>query len=143
MLDLHPDLLVAVPDAGKPVMRPIRTLLPGTYFFPTANARRILRFNKRYFEAVSSGEKRVTVAFSEADCTLIRVISRVVQRTVGIALSEPACTMRRFIRELCAQNSCRCHTGQTVSVEDPSPQHFPRRVYGVDQILASKGFLIG
>lgn len=34
MLDLHPDLLVAVPEAGKPVMRPIGALLPDTYFFP-------------------------------------------------------------------------------------------------------------
>jgi cytidine deaminase len=65
MLDLHPDLLVAVPTDSGPVMRPIRKLLPDTYFFPDADARRVVRFNKRYYEAVVSGEKTVTVRWDD------------------------------------------------------------------------------
>lgn len=65
LLDLHPDLLVAVPGDHGPVMQPVRRLLPDTYFFPDANAKRIVRFNKRYYEAVAAGEKTVTIRWDE------------------------------------------------------------------------------
>lgn len=57
MLDLHPDLLVAVPTQGGPDMRPVPRLLPDTYFFPDSQAKRVLRFNRRYYDAVVRGEK--------------------------------------------------------------------------------------
>lgn len=65
MLDLHPDLLVAVPGIDGPVMRPVRKLLPDTYFFPDAHARRVVRFNKRYYQAVAAGEKTVTLRWDD------------------------------------------------------------------------------
>ncbi|WP_157071421.1 ASCH domain-containing protein [Curtobacterium ammoniigenes] len=65
MLDLHPDLLVAVPGESGAQMRPIRKLLPNTYFFPDADAERVLRFNKRYYEAVASGTKTSSVRWDE------------------------------------------------------------------------------
>lgn len=34
LLDHHPDILVAVPTEYGPEVRPVRTLLPDTYFFP-------------------------------------------------------------------------------------------------------------
>ena len=65
MLDLHPDLLVAVPGETGPQMLPIAKLLPHTYFFPDANAERVLRFNKRYYEAVAAGTKTSSVRWDE------------------------------------------------------------------------------
>lgn len=65
MLDLHPDLLVAVPTANGPRMRPVRATLPDTYHFPDANAERVLRFNKQYYEAVANGTKTSTVRWNE------------------------------------------------------------------------------
>jgi cytidine deaminase len=65
MLDLHPDVLVAVPTARGPQMRPIAKLLPDTYFFPDAQADRIFRFNKRYYDAVASGMKKSSVRWDE------------------------------------------------------------------------------
>ncbi|GAB3264557.1 ASCH domain-containing protein [Arthrobacter pigmenti] len=65
MLDLQPDLLVAVPGDDGPVMRPVRQLLPDTYFFQDAAARRVVRFNKRYYEAVAAGQKTVTVRWDD------------------------------------------------------------------------------
>nr|WP_120005700.1 hypothetical protein [Nesterenkonia muleiensis] len=65
LLDLHPDVLVAVPTENGPQMRPIRKLLPDTYFFPDAQAQRILRFNKRYYDAVASDAKTVTIRYDE------------------------------------------------------------------------------
>lgn len=65
MLDLHPDLLVAVPTEQGPRMRPVAKLLPDTYLFPDANAERVLRFNKRYYEAIASGEKGSSVRWDE------------------------------------------------------------------------------
>ena len=46
-------------------MRPVRKLLPDTYFFPDSDARRVVRFNKRYYEVVASGEKTVTVRYDD------------------------------------------------------------------------------
>lgn len=65
MLDLHPDLLVAVPGDSTPVMQPVRKLLPDTYFFPDTDATRVVRFNKRYYDAVVGGEKTVTVRWDD------------------------------------------------------------------------------
>lgn len=65
MLDLHPDLLVAVPTDAGPRMRPIEKLLPDTYFSPDAQSTRVLRFNKRYYEPVLRGVKRSTVRWDE------------------------------------------------------------------------------
>lgn len=65
LLDLHPDVLVAVPTQSGPQMRPIRTLLPDTYFFPDANAARIVRFNQRYYEDVRTGLKSSTVRWND------------------------------------------------------------------------------
>lgn len=65
LLDLHPDVLVAVPTPTGPQLRPIRKLLPDTYFFPDADARRIVRFNKRYYDDVATGRKTVTVRYDD------------------------------------------------------------------------------
>ncbi|MDT5014714.1 MAG: hypothetical protein QOD39_874 [Mycobacterium sp.] len=65
MLDQHPDLLVAVPTASGPQMRPIAKLLPDTYFFPDAQSQRVFRFNKRYYEEVVSGVKTSSVRWDE------------------------------------------------------------------------------
>lgn len=65
MLDLHPDVMVAVPSESGPRMRPIRKMLPDTYFFPDADSQRILRFNKRYYDTVASGTKTTTVRFDD------------------------------------------------------------------------------
>lgn len=40
-------------------------MLPDTYFFPGADSRRLLRFNKRYDEAVANGTKVTTVRFDD------------------------------------------------------------------------------
>ncbi|MEV0736676.1 hypothetical protein AB0I51_12030 [Streptomyces sp. NPDC050549] len=61
LLDLHPDVQVAVPTDDGPVLRPIRKLLPDTYFFPDADARRIVRFDEHDHEAVATGRKTSTV----------------------------------------------------------------------------------
>lgn len=65
MLDLHPDVLVAVPTASGPAMRPIAKLLPDTFLFPDADADRVLRFNKRYYEAIVTRKKASTVRWDE------------------------------------------------------------------------------
>lgn len=64
-MDIHPDIMVAVPGGTGPRMQPIRKLLPDAYFFPDAQSRRILRFNKRYYEAMANGTKVSTVRFDE------------------------------------------------------------------------------
>ncbi|WP_435738650.1 ASCH domain-containing protein [Cellulosimicrobium sp. PMB13] len=65
LLDLHPDVLVAVPTPTGPQVRPIRALLPDTYFFPDADARRLVRFNKRHYDAIASGRKTVTIRYDD------------------------------------------------------------------------------
>lgn len=65
MLDLHPDMLVAVPADAGVRMRPIAQLLPDAYRFPDAEAPRVLRFNKRYYEAIATGRKTSTVRWNE------------------------------------------------------------------------------
>ncbi|MFE9643364.1 ASCH domain-containing protein [Streptomyces sp. NPDC006365] len=65
LLDLHPDIFVAVPTDDGPALRPIRKLLPDTYFFPDADARRIVRFNKRYYEAIATARKTSTIRYDD------------------------------------------------------------------------------
>jgi cytidine deaminase len=65
MLDLHPDILVAVPTVAGPQMRPIAKLLSDTYFFPDAQAERVFRFNRRYYDAVACGRKTSSVRWDE------------------------------------------------------------------------------
>jgi cytidine deaminase len=65
LLDLHPDVQVAVPTDDGPALRPIRKLLPDTYFFPDADARRIVRFDKHDYEAVATARKTSTVRHDE------------------------------------------------------------------------------
>ena len=69
MLDLHPDILVAVPTPDGPRMRPIAKMLPDTYFFPDARAERVFRLNKRYYEAVADGTKTSSVRWDERAST--------------------------------------------------------------------------
>ncbi|MDO5645875.1 MAG: ASCH domain-containing protein [Dermabacter sp.] len=65
LLDLHPDILVAVPTPTGPQVRPIRKLLPDSYISPDAYARRVVRFNKRYYDDVAAGRKTVTVRYDD------------------------------------------------------------------------------
>ncbi|GAB7109710.1 hypothetical protein JCM4814A_80250 [Streptomyces phaeofaciens JCM 4814] len=65
LLDLHPDVFVAVPTDDGPALRPIRRLLPDTYFSPDADARRIVRFNKRYYEDIATARKTSTVRYED------------------------------------------------------------------------------
>lgn len=65
LLDLHPDVHVAVPTDDGPVLRPIRMLLPDTYFFPDADARRIVRFDGHDYEAVATARMTSTVRHDE------------------------------------------------------------------------------
>lgn len=46
-------------------MLPIAKLLPHTYYFPDADAERVLRFNKRYYDAVAAGTKTSSVRWDE------------------------------------------------------------------------------
>ncbi|WP_159733384.1 hypothetical protein [Arthrobacter sp. 9V] len=66
LLEHHPDILVAVPAEKGPAVRPVRKLLLDTYFYPDAQGRRIFRFNKRYHDAVISGEKTTTIRWDES-----------------------------------------------------------------------------
>jgi cytidine deaminase len=65
LIDLHPDVMVAVPGDAGPDLLPIRDLLPGAYLFPDANARRIVRFNKRYYDSVADGTKSTTIRYND------------------------------------------------------------------------------
>lgn len=65
LLDLHPDVLVAVPDEPGTALRPIRRLLPDTYHHPDSDARRVVRFNKRHYQAMASGEKTSTIRYDD------------------------------------------------------------------------------
>lgn len=66
LLDRHPDVAVAVPTPGGPEMRPVLALLPDAYVGPGARAERVLRFHRRYYEAVVSGRKTTTVRWGES-----------------------------------------------------------------------------
>jgi cytidine deaminase len=51
--------------APGPQFRPIRKLLPDTYVFPDAHARRIVPFNKHYYDAVADGTKTTTIRYDD------------------------------------------------------------------------------
>ena len=65
LLDHHPDILVAVPAEKGPAVRPVRKLLPDTVLLPKCSGAPIFRFNKRYHDAVISGEKTTTIRWDE------------------------------------------------------------------------------
>lgn len=65
MLDLHPDIVVAVPGTSGPHVQPIRKLLPDAYFLPDPGARRIVRFHKRYYDSVANGTKTTTIRYDD------------------------------------------------------------------------------
>lgn len=65
LLDLHPDVCVAVRTPTGPQMRPIHDLLPGAFIPPDSAPERIVRFNKRYYDAVATGEKTSTLRYAE------------------------------------------------------------------------------
>lgn len=65
LLDHHPDIMVAVPTAHGPRVRPILKLLPDAYISPDSQVRRLVRFSKRYDKAVISGEKTTTIRWDD------------------------------------------------------------------------------
>jgi cytidine deaminase len=65
LLDLHPDVLVAIPADGGPLVRPVRKLLPDAFLHPDSVARRIVRFNKRYYEPIVAGRKTSTIRYDD------------------------------------------------------------------------------
>ena len=65
MLDLHPDILVAVPTETGPDVVPIRALLTSAYRHPDAAPARLVRFNRRYFDEIATGRKTSTVRFHD------------------------------------------------------------------------------
>lgn len=65
MLDLYPDLRVAVPTESGPQMRPIANLLPDALNAPDPHAERVLRFHKRYYEPIMAGKKLSTARWNE------------------------------------------------------------------------------
>lgn len=83
ILDLHPDALIALPGdpgtttsatvetAHEPTydIAPIAALLPHSYRHPDATPLRLLRFNARYFDAVTSAKKTLTVRWNEFHAT--------------------------------------------------------------------------
>ncbi|MCI4011512.1 ASCH domain-containing protein [Brevibacterium sp. ZH18] len=89
ILDLHPDALIALPEqpgrttsamaetagtagaAGTASgstydIAPIAALLPRSYRHPDAEPTRLLRFNARYFDAIASARKTLTVRWNES-----------------------------------------------------------------------------
>lgn len=65
LLDLHPDVLVAMPADDGPQLRPIRKLLPDAYSVPGAGPRRIVRFHNRYYEPIAAGRKTSTIRYDD------------------------------------------------------------------------------
>lgn len=69
ILDLHPDALIALPAtdlAGAVDIAPIASLLPHAYRQPDSAPTRLLRFHARYFDAVTSARKNLTVRWNES-----------------------------------------------------------------------------
>lgn len=75
LLDLHPDIFVAVPEgttwreaapgtSGLQVL-PVRELLPSAYHYPDPRVRRVVRFHKRYYDSVADGTKTSTIRFDD------------------------------------------------------------------------------
>ncbi len=65
LLDQHPDCFVILPIEGDVDTRPVRDLLPYTYYYPDAHPSRFLRFNPRYYEAILDGTKRATTRYND------------------------------------------------------------------------------
>jgi cytidine deaminase len=65
MLDLHPDIFVAVPTDRGPDVVPVRTLLTGAYRHPDAAPARLVRFNRRYYDDIVAGRKTSTVRYND------------------------------------------------------------------------------
>lgn len=66
ILDLHPDALVAIPGTGSADISTASALLPHPYRRPDTTAQRLLRFHERYFDAVTSARKTLTVRWDES-----------------------------------------------------------------------------
>lgn len=71
ILDLHPDALITVPGTAGSAsdISPVSALLPHSYRHPDAAPVRLLRFHARYFEAVTSARKTLTVRWNESHQT--------------------------------------------------------------------------
>lgn len=65
MLDLHPDIFVAIPTDAGPDVVPIRQLLASAYRHPDAVTARLVRFNRRYFDDIVAGRKTSTVRYND------------------------------------------------------------------------------
>lgn len=65
MLDQHPDISVLVPSDEGIRSVPVRQLLPYSYVQPDGDARRYVRFNRRYLDDVRAGRKTRTVRWQE------------------------------------------------------------------------------
>ncbi|MEH0108146.1 hypothetical protein V6N00_00230 [Tersicoccus sp. MR15.9] len=65
LLDLHPDIVVALPAEGGPRVAPLHALLPHAYRQPEADPPRLLRFHSRYRDAVLAGRKTTTVRWRD------------------------------------------------------------------------------
>lgn len=65
LLDLQPDVHVAVPGDSGPVMVSIRDLLPNQYMYQDDCVNRFVRFDKRYYDEVRLGLKRTTVRWRD------------------------------------------------------------------------------
>ena len=75
LLDLHPDIVVAVPASTAPAstvpggrgvqVQPIRELLPTAYHAPAPGVRRVVRFHKRYYDSVRDGTKTSTIRYKD------------------------------------------------------------------------------
>lgn len=65
MLDLHPDIVVAVPGDPDPEVFSVRDLLPHSYVFPDSTVTRVVRFNRRFVDEVTAGTKTTTVRWND------------------------------------------------------------------------------
>src|SRR5699024_6301695 len=68
ILDLHPDALLILPDraTGGETIAAVPALLPHAYRHPDAAPMRLLRLSARYFDAVRTGTKTLSVRWNES-----------------------------------------------------------------------------
>src|SRR5699024_7349610 len=68
ILDLHPDALLILPDraTGAETITAVPALLPHAYRHPDAAPMRLLRLSARYFDAVRTGTKTLSVRWNES-----------------------------------------------------------------------------
>jgi cytidine deaminase len=71
ILDLHPDALLILPDraTGGETIAAVPALLPHAYRHPDAAPMRLLRLSARYFDAVRTGTKTLSVRWNESHRT--------------------------------------------------------------------------